>query len=368
MILVLDALALVVVALTLLSLIRSARWWVRIWDYPRAQIALVAVACGTGVLVWSDRSGVQILIAATALGCALYQSLLILPYTPLVHVQSPRAGRVPRERRIRILLANVLMDNRQADGLLAMIEREAPDVVLAVETDDYWDERLRPVAGRLPHTCHEPLPNTYGLHFFTSLETRGAQIRHLVEPDIPSIRTDLRLGSGDWITFIGVHPKPPQPAQDVDERDAELVLTGREAREAELPVIVAGDLNDVAWSHTTRLFQRISGLLDPRVGRGLFATFHARIPLLRWPLDHLFHDPQLTLVELRRLGYFGSDHFPVLVELALEPDAARAVDRPAPEPGDHREARRMLGRVMPKLRARMRAVAARRPRLRRRKR
>jgi hypothetical protein len=108
-----------------------------------------------------------------------------------------------------------------------------------------------------------------------------------------------------------------------------------EAAEDPLPAIVAGDLNDVAWSHTTRRFQRLSGLLDPRVGRGFYNTFHAQVPFWRWPLDHLFHDPRFRLVAMRRLPDIGSDHFPMLFCLALapderageEPEAARAEDR-----------------------------------------
>ena len=95
--------------------------------------------------------------------------------------------------------------------------------------------------------------------------------------------------------------------------------------------IVAGDLNDVAWSRTTRLLQELSGLLDPRIERGPHSTFNANWPFLRWPLDHVVFEKSFQLRELKVVENIGSDHFPLFVALCHRPEVGR--ERPADPDG-----------------------------------
>ncbi len=85
--------------------------------------------------------------------------------------------------------------------------------------------------------------------------------------------------AGRFCLFYGVHP--PSPLQVTEQRDGELLMSATRASEAGLPAILASDLNDVGWSATTRLMRRATNLLDPRIGRGMYATFHADRPFLR---------------------------------------------------------------------------------------
>lgn len=155
------------------------------------------------------------------------------------------------------------------------------------------------------------------------------------------------MASGQRLHFYGVHPMPPSPTEHYrsTERDAEVLLVGKETRQQSGPVIVAGNLNDVAWSHTTRLFRRVSGLLDPRIGRGLFSTFNARYFFLRWPLDHVFVSHHFKLVQLRRLPNGGSDHFLILVSLIYQPDPNRTSELPEPEGNDLEESKEIIRRA-----------------------
>ena len=175
-----------------------------------------------------------------------------------------------------------------------------------------------------------PQDDTYGMLVRSRLPIVNAEVRHFVEETVPSIELTLELASGEPVRLVLLHPRPPRPdiGQDSRLRDAELVMAGREVATFTEPTIVAGDLNDVAWSHSTTLFQELSGLLDPRIGRGLFSTFHAQHWWLRYPLDHVFHSDDLTLVKIERLGNVGSDHFPMLIELAVDPSKRALQDGP----------------------------------------
>jgi endonuclease/exonuclease/phosphatase (EEP) superfamily protein YafD len=238
------------------------------------------------------------------------------------------------------------MTNHGADEYLNLICKDDPDVVVLAEPNGWWEQQLRSIEAAYPFTVKCPLDNTYGMLLYSRFQIVAQEILFRVDEDVPSFKILIRLRNGDKVELHCIHPRPPHVGVDTIERDAELVIVAKEVADSPLPIIVTGDLNDVAWSHTTRLFLRISGLLDPRIGRTFCNTFHAHYPLFRWPLDHLFHSRSFRLVTLRRTEKTASDHFPVLVELSYEPEVKTEQERPVADAEDLREAREKVNNVV----------------------
>lgn len=150
----------------------------------------------------------------------------------------------------------------------------------------------------------------------------------------------MELGDGTIVRLHALHPKPPFPDEDTisTDRDAELLVIGKRAKQAGDPTLVLGDMNDVAWSRTTKLFQKTSGLLDPRVGRGFFSTYHASHRLMRWPLDHVFISDHFRVRHLKRLSHVGSDHFPMFADFSFEPNGHAEQIKPEADDDEKSEA------------------------------
>lgn len=282
---------------------------------------------------------ILIAIVTTLSACLLYQIIKIVPYTRLYTKQMLDHDPDENIERIGLMISNVLMKNKNINGLVEIIDSCDPDLLLVVEVDFEWHKKLSESIS-FENVVSRPLDNTYGMILYSKFAITEFAVENLVEKDVPSIHAKIELASGKEVFLHCLHPKPPAPQESTDttERDAELLIVGKMVKQHGGATLVAGDLNDVAWSYTTILFQKISHLLDPRVGRGMFNSFHAMVPFLRFPLDHAFASKHFKLVNMKRLARFGSDHFPLYIELALTETAPDQHDVPFANKNDKREA------------------------------
>ncbi|MGB3776904.1 MAG: endonuclease/exonuclease/phosphatase family protein [Tunicatimonas sp.] len=313
-----------VIVVSLLSLsYNNTRWWMKAMDFPRVQYLVVAFTC---LVIFGLRNRRwtfwPVFLIIGLLATVVIQGRFIFPYTPLTppKVASLPSAQVDASERVRLMLANVYMYNREADALLDIVQQADPDMLLLMENDQWWIDHVAPLRERYPHHHELPIDNTYGLALYSRYPFKGLITKFFQHDSVPSFHCEVQLPSGRWFSFHGVHPVPPILSEHPDnkgQREKELVKVGALVKERSLPTVVAGDFNDVAWSNTSRLFQVSGELEDTRVGRGLFASFDAKSWIMRWPLDHVYVSDEFRVVSFRRLGYFGSDHFPLYVELAL---------------------------------------------------
>ncbi|WP_437917747.1 endonuclease/exonuclease/phosphatase family protein [Sphingobacterium sp. LRF_L2] len=316
----------IILCCTILPLIRQDYWTFRIFDYPRIQKLILTLTWIAFLLAFEGyKSTVLLTFSVIMLLNAIYLFYLIYPFTTLAPKQVQNTSSTQEKDNIRVLISNVYEDNDDIKGCLEVVYRSDADLVLLLETDEKWARGLSCLDEKYAYQVKVPLNNTYGMLLFSKYKLQQINIRYLVEADIPSISCHLELPSGQNIQIFAVHPTPPVPNENPrsTERDKELLLIAKEAKESKLPVLVMGDLNDVAWSYTTTLFLKMSGLLDPRRGRGFFNTFHAHYFFLRFPLDHIFLSPHFKLITLRKEKNFHSDHFPIFVQLQYEDTANR---------------------------------------------
>ena len=304
---------------TFLPLLHSNTWWVRVWDFPRLHIAVLAVLFAMAGLFFIKPA---LPFAVVLLACAIYQGWKIAPFTSLSKVEI-ELEQVGDRHAASFLAANVLQDNRDYEKTLDLVRELDPDVLLLMETDRKWEKALEPVLQQYTHVKSAPLDNYYGMVLATRLKVLRSEITYPEADDIPTILAEMEDRDGNRFFFIGLHPRPPVPGNPVEETDALIQRMANLTDQKELPVIAMGDFNVPAWSWTAHRFKHHGEYLDPRIGRGMLSSFHAKLPLLRFPIDQLYMTQGISLIRFGRTRAIGSDHFPMHAVLAAGKRSAK---------------------------------------------
>ncbi|WP_069301359.1 endonuclease/exonuclease/phosphatase family protein [Neptunicoccus sediminis] len=302
---------------TALPFIPSNEWWIRGWDFPRLHIATLAAVCCLATL-WLRPAGF-LWITILSLAILGYQSAKIMPYTSLYPSELALEPLHPEAETFTVTSINVLKENEDRDRIADYIKKEQPAVLLLMETDDTWRASLAEALSRYETVEYHPHKTHYGMIFATNLVVEEFAFRLLSSNDTPTATALLVAPNGARFSYIGLHPKPPIPGEDTDERDAQLLKAATIAHRLGLPVICMGDFNDVAWSRTSKHIKEKGDFLDPRVGRGFYSSFDATHPLLRFPIDQLFVTEKVKMVSFGRGPHVGSDHFPMEATVYIEP-------------------------------------------------
>ena len=229
---------------------------------------------------------------------------------------TPASTEAPGESRIRLVALNVHTGNARHDLVEAFLRASEADVILLTEVDDRWLTQLAGLTNRWPHQLREPRDDNFGIALLSRWPWTQARVITLGEAELPSV--EARIVRGDrrlWV--IGTHPLPPGTSAQATLRDGQLQAIARRVAELAGPRVLAGDLNATPWSPAFRGLEQRSGLRDTLRGRGYQASWPAGFPLFGIPLDHALISPDLRVLD-RRLGpRVGSDHRPLILELAL---------------------------------------------------
>lgn len=310
---ILLALAALKLGATLVSLIDTNRGVVRMLDFVREpSICLAAILAVLAVLLAREHRWLILALLSLSAAINLYR---IWPYSVLAEAELPLPDKVDGMSCMRLLSLNVLQTNTDYARVAQLIDREDPDTILLMETNQAWIDALSPQLSTYSFQLIEPLDNKYGMAFVTRARVEKAEMIANTSANTPTLYATLRMDDGARFELIGLHPRPPLPGESTRLRDENIARAGARTPDDLDNVIAIGDFNDVPWSRTTQRFVEEGGYRDPRAGRGSFATFPANWAFVGWPLDQLFVKNGVKIESFELLEDVGSDHLPLVADV-----------------------------------------------------
>lgn len=257
----------------------------------------------------------QRVLFAGSVGMVLLFGAWVLPGTVRTAPRPPSTA-----PRLRLMSANLLMVNRDTEGIPAEILAARPDVLFVQELTPEWLDALsRPeLLALLPHRLVEPHPpsDSFGIGILSRLPLVDPALQDLEGVPLATATVSLQ---GTPVRLYNIHTLPPRTVSYYPIWRRQLTRLAALIDAESGAVIVGGDLN--VTQHAAWYRQLVKGSVraaHEQCGRGLATTWpNGLFPVPSIRLDHLFLSLDLLCVSVTEGAGRGSDHRPLLLELAF---------------------------------------------------
>jgi endonuclease/exonuclease/phosphatase (EEP) superfamily protein YafD len=249
---------------------------------------------------------------AIASGLLLAGSVLaILPYW------IPPAQPARQNGGLKFIAWNLLWENpRKEEALPWLLEQDA-DVLVLTECTDDWRARLVELSAEYPHRITSGRDGAEGMWVLSRHPLDAPDPAGLAAKK-PWISTVMHAPQGP-VRILGMHPRTPRSGHRFGERNEQYGKAAAMAAASDIPVILLGDLNCTPFSPWFRRLLREGGLKDSGKGFGLPSTWRSNG--IGLPIDHILVSSSCQVLGRKvHPDRMGSDHHPVIAELAIPGD------------------------------------------------
>jgi endonuclease/exonuclease/phosphatase (EEP) superfamily protein YafD len=221
-----------------------------------------------------------------------------------------------------VVVANVYTANEDHAAVLAMLDREQPDLFAVMEVNQRWVRALGAIHDRYPHRVVEPRADNFGIAVYSRLPLRDAQVMQLGPVGVPSIVARVEWPEGKPVHLVVTHPLPPMSADNFEARNAQLAAVGQwvltQRSQAGGEHLILGDLNATMWSPWYEAMRDATGSVNARRGFGIQGTWPSGgLTALRIPIDHALVSLGIGVIDCRALPTVGSDHLPLRLVVSV---------------------------------------------------
>lgn len=285
-------------------------WWVpALIAHFRPHLASASLAC---LLVSA--------IARRPLVVALSVALLAIhgaPLLPYLGVASEASALPPAN--LRVLALNMHGESTDPAALRGMIEAEHPDLVVLTEMPEEPEALASEIAVLPPFHAGRMTQSPFAVALFSRWPVTRSQIERGRGQAWPVLAADL-CDTDAWqgcLRVVALHSARPFGV-GARQQELQLEVAGRLAAAApDRRAILMGDLNLTPWAPRFSELLMRGELTDTGPRRGLWATWLCRLPFIGLFIDHVLVSPGI-LARANRLGTdVGSDHLPVIADLAV---------------------------------------------------